>query len=195
MKEMSFWNSVIVFFWREESSLVLAMALLLAALLFHFHNKEERKGLINTVGFFFVCLTGQFVSGVLHAFEFTRGAEVLHEAFVIGGGIALIRLWGLLIFRVVLPAIRLSPPRITEDIFVILAYIAWGMEKKVLLCTVIAAGSNVVLNLIWIPAYGAKAAAVNTLISYVIFLTCLALTGRYAEELTSQMQPQAELIT
>ncbi len=75
------------------------------------------------------------------------------------------------------------------------AYIAWGMEKKVLLCTVIAAGSNIVLNLIWIPAYGAKAAAVNTLISYVIFLTCLALTGRYAEELTSQLQPQAELIT
>src|SRR5271169_1069646 len=129
MKEMSFWNSVIVFFWREESSLVLAMALLLAALLFHFHNKEERKGLINTVGFFFVCLAGQFVSGVLHAFEFTRGAEMLYEGFVIGGGIALIRLWGLLIFRVVLPAIRLSPPRITEDIFVILAYIAWGMVR------------------------------------------------------------------
>ena len=32
------------------------------------------------------------------------------------------------------------------------AYIAWGMEKKILVCTVVAAGSNVVLNLIWIPA-------------------------------------------
>jgi O-antigen/teichoic acid export membrane protein len=75
------------------------------------------------------------------------------------------------------------------------AYIAWGMEKKILLCTIVAAGSNIVLNLIWIPAYGAAAAAVNTLISYVIFLTCLILTGRYAEELTSQLQAQAELIT
>jgi O-antigen/teichoic acid export membrane protein len=75
------------------------------------------------------------------------------------------------------------------------AYIAWGMEKKILLCTIVAAGSNIVLNLIWIPAYGATAAAVNTLISYVIFLTCLTLTGRYAEELTSQLQAQAELIT
>src|ERR1035438_1900035 len=39
------------------------------------------------------------------------------------------------------------------------AYIAWGMEKKILICTGVAAGSNVVLNLIWIPAYGATAAA------------------------------------
>jgi len=63
------------------------------------------------------------------------------------------------------------------------AYIAWAMEKKVLLCTAIAAGSNVVLNLIWIPAYGATAAAVNTLVSYVIFLASLALAGWYASEL------------
>ena len=75
------------------------------------------------------------------------------------------------------------------------AYIAWGMEKKVLLCTIIAAGANIVLNLIWIPAYGATAAAVNTLISYAIFLTCLILTKRYAGELTSELHPQAGLIT
>ncbi len=63
------------------------------------------------------------------------------------------------------------------------AYIAWGMEKRTLLCTTIAAGSNIVLNLILIPAYGARAAAVNTLISYVILLAGLALAGRYAREL------------
>jgi len=63
------------------------------------------------------------------------------------------------------------------------AYIAWAMEKKVLLCTAVAAGSNVVLNLIWIPMYGATAAAVNTLISYVVFLASLALAGWYAAEL------------
>jgi len=53
------------------------------------------------------------------------------------------------------------------------AYIAWGMERKVLLCTVIAAASNVLLNVAEIPRYGAMAAAVNTLISYLIFLACL----------------------
>jgi O-antigen/teichoic acid export membrane protein len=74
------------------------------------------------------------------------------------------------------------------------AYIAWGIEKKVLVCTVVAAGSNIVLNLIWIPSYGAKAAAVNTLICYLIFLASLAVAGRSAKELTSQAEPVPELI-
>jgi O-antigen/teichoic acid export membrane protein len=63
------------------------------------------------------------------------------------------------------------------------AYIAWTMEKKVLTCTAISAASNVILNLIWIPTYGAKAAAVNTLVSYVIFLASLAVAGWYSTEL------------
>jgi len=63
------------------------------------------------------------------------------------------------------------------------AYIAWSMEKKVLACTAIAAACEVVLNLIWIPSYGATAAAVNTLISYVIFLASLAVAGWYSTEL------------
>lgn len=74
------------------------------------------------------------------------------------------------------------------------AYIAWGMEKKILICTVIAAGSDVLLNLIWIPAYGAKAAAVNTLISYAIFLGSLALAGRKAKELRVDAEPLPEMI-
>ena len=46
-----------------------------------------------------------------------------------------------------------------------------------------AAGSNIVLNLIWIPAYGATAAAVNTLVAYLILLTSLAVAGRFAKNL------------
>ncbi|HEY5994335.1 MAG TPA: mechanosensitive ion channel family protein, partial [Gallionellaceae bacterium] len=128
---MAFWNSLFGFFWREESTLVLVMALVLTAMLFHFHrdDKEERKTIANTLVVFLVCLVGQFVSGLLHAAEFTQGAEILREAFVIGSGIAIIRLWGLLIFRSVLPALKLSPPRITEDISVIVVYIAWGMVR------------------------------------------------------------------
>jgi len=74
------------------------------------------------------------------------------------------------------------------------AYIAWGMERRVLLCTTVAAGSNVVLNLVGIPRYGAMAAAVNTLISYVLFLAGLAWLGRRSAELGSRAQPQPELM-
>lgn len=125
---MSFWETAIQFFWRDEPLLVLVMALGLAFLLFHFH-KEERGSIINTLGFFFACLIGQFLSSLIHAMQFYMAASVLHEAFVIGGGIALIRLWGLLIFRIVLPRAHMTLPRITEDIFVIIAYIAWGMVR------------------------------------------------------------------
>ncbi|MGA2690078.1 MAG: oligosaccharide flippase family protein [Candidatus Korobacteraceae bacterium] len=68
------------------------------------------------------------------------------------------------------------------------AYLAWGMEKKLLLCTIIAAGSNVILNLIWIPIYGAAAAAANTLVSYVLYLVSLGFVARYAKELASSRQ-------
>lgn len=125
---MSYWDNVIQFFWREESLSVLIMTLGLAFLLLRFH-KEGRSSIINTTGFFFACLLGQFLSSLINALQFHIAAAVLHEAFIIGGGIALIRLWGLLIFRIVLPVARMKPPRIAEDIFVIIAYIAWGMVR------------------------------------------------------------------
>ena len=125
---MSFWDTTAQYFWREESLFVLVMALCLAFLLFHFHS-DERRSIVNTLGFFFACLLGQFISGLVQAMQFTTAAAVLHEAFVIGSGIALIRLWGLLVFRIILPFLRLKPPRIAEDFFVIIAYIAWGMVR------------------------------------------------------------------
>jgi O-antigen/teichoic acid export membrane protein len=73
------------------------------------------------------------------------------------------------------------------------AYIAWGMEKKVLACTAVAAGSNIALNLYGIPRYGATGAAVNTLISYAIFLACLAWAGREVSRTPANLEPEPEL--
>ena len=125
---MSFWNTAMQFFWREESLPVLAMTLGLAFLLFHF-LKEERKSVLNTLTFFFACLALQFVSGLIHALQFPSAAAVFHEAGLIGAGIAVIRLWGLLVFRILLPRLRVMPPRIAEDIFVIIGYAAWGLVR------------------------------------------------------------------
>ena len=125
---MHFWNTAFSFFWRDETLAVLVMVLGLAVLLLNL-RKEERKSVLNTLSFFFACLLGQFASSLIHAMEFTRASEILLEVFVIGSGIAVIRLWGQLLFRIVLPLFKLSPPRITEDIIVIIAYIAWGMVR------------------------------------------------------------------
>src|SRR5271166_3323718 len=58
------------------------------------------------------------------------------------------------------------------------AYIAWSMERKVLVCAVVAAASNVVLNWIGIPRYGAMAAAVNTVLSYFVYFLALVWAGK-----------------
>jgi len=120
---MSFWDSTIEFFWRAETLPVLVMAMGMVLLLLHF-RKEDHNSIINTMIFFLVCVAGQFVSSLIYALEFTKAATILYEVFIIGGGIAVIRLWGSLIFRIVLPMARLTPPRIAEDIFVIIGYIA-----------------------------------------------------------------------
>ena len=125
---MSFWENMIAYFGNDVSFPLLVMVLCIALVLFHF-RREERASLVNTVSFFLLCLFGQLVSALLHALEYVRAADVTHEVFVIGAGIAVIRLWGLLIFRIVLPAIKVTPPRITEDIFVIIAYVAWFMVR------------------------------------------------------------------
>jgi len=74
------------------------------------------------------------------------------------------------------------------------AYIAWGMEKKILVCTGIGAASNIVLNLAFIPSYGARGAAINTLLSYAIFLAALGFVGRTAKELATRTQPQIDAV-
>ena len=55
------------------------------------------------------------------------------------------------------------------------AYVAAGRERKTLVCVLLAAITNVVANLIWIPHYGMMAAAWTTLASYGVLLVAYAL--------------------
>ena len=125
---MKFWDNALDFFWGGESFPLLVMVFAIFVLLYYFRS-EDRASLNNTLGFYLACLVGQSVSGVVHAMEILRAADIMHEVFAIGAGIAVIRLWGQLVFRLALPAFKLTPPRITEDIFVIVAYVAWFMVR------------------------------------------------------------------
>jgi small-conductance mechanosensitive channel/CRP-like cAMP-binding protein len=116
------------FFWREESPYVVSAALLLAALLWHL-RPADRRSVGYTLGVFALCLMGQFAAGVLYARGLSAGAAAAHELFVIGSGVALIRLAGLCLFRALLPAAGIAPPRIVEDIIVILAYIGFVLAR------------------------------------------------------------------
>jgi small-conductance mechanosensitive channel len=123
-----FWHSTLEFFWRSATPYVVAIA---AALGFAAWRalKLERRLVRNTLGFFALCVAGQLSAALLHALGFSGAATTTYELFLIGAGVALIRLAGLFLFRVALPRLGLTTPRILEDILVILAYIAWVLVR------------------------------------------------------------------
>lgn len=116
------------FFWREESLFLLLLTFAVGLVLLRALG-EARAAVLNTLYFYLACLFAQFFSGLLHASKLEAVAAVVHEAALIGAGIALIRLCGLLVFRILLPRVRVTPPRIAEDMFVIIGYLAWGLVR------------------------------------------------------------------
>jgi O-antigen/teichoic acid export membrane protein len=71
------------------------------------------------------------------------------------------------------------------------AYISWGMEREVLVCTATSAITNIGLNVAFMPLYGAKAAAINTVVSYLVFLMSLMFVRRSA---LGRMAPESSLV-
>lgn len=69
------------------------------------------------------------------------------------------------------------------------AFLAWGLERRVLASTGAGAATNIVLNLVLIPAYGAWGAALNTLLSYGVLLFALYLAARTATEIGPRRPP------
>ncbi|MBX3667610.1 MAG: mechanosensitive ion channel [Rhodocyclaceae bacterium] len=116
------------FFWRDEVPWVLAFAAVLALVALR-AKAVQREAVAHTVGFFVLAVIGQFVAALLSALGFSMGGAVIYEMCLIGAGLALIRLAGLVGFRVVLARLALRMPLILEDILVILAYVAWGMVR------------------------------------------------------------------
>jgi small-conductance mechanosensitive channel/CRP-like cAMP-binding protein len=115
-------------FWQEASPYVMSAALLLVALLWRL-RPTDRRSVGYTLAVFTICLGGQFLAGVLDARGLKTVAVAAHELFVIGSGLALIRLAGMCLFRALLPAAGLRPPRIVEDIIVIVAYVGFALVR------------------------------------------------------------------
>ena len=122
------WRQSAAGFWHPEMPYLLAMAVVLGAVLYWF-RREDRSALYHTLGFYAASLVALWVSALVSAFGLPTGSAVLREAAIIASGIAIIRLWGLFIFRIAMRGIRLEPPRIVEDMLVMLGYVAWGLVR------------------------------------------------------------------
>jgi small-conductance mechanosensitive channel/CRP-like cAMP-binding protein len=114
---------------HSDLAWTLLAALALAIVLLRFRPPIERPVYLNTLYLFLAGLAGQIVGVVLGALAFSAAAGWVESLFRIVAAIALIRLGGLALFRVFLPAVGRVPPRIVEDLVVLVAYIVYGFAK------------------------------------------------------------------
>jgi hypothetical protein len=110
---------------NSELPWLMLLALVLAAVLLH-RRRHERKEYQNTLWLFLFGATGQLVAVAIHALGFPGAALAVHMVFRIVTAIALIRMLGFGFFRLLLPLLGRTPPRIIEDLTIIAAYVVYG---------------------------------------------------------------------
>ena len=114
-------SAALRYFWRVETPWLIALALALALLLVRL-RPAERATYANTLALFAMGILGQFAAGVIDAAGIVRVAEVVRAVFYVVASIALVRLGGFTLFRVLLPLARVRTPRIVEDLVITIAY-------------------------------------------------------------------------
>jgi small-conductance mechanosensitive channel len=119
-------NETLRQFWRPETPWLVGTAVVLVVLLSRF-RPLERASYVNTLIFFVLGMAGQFASASVEVMDYPRAAEVLFAVFTVVTSIALVRLCGFAIFRLLLPLVRLRTPRIVEDLVSAGAYIVLAL--------------------------------------------------------------------
>jgi O-antigen/teichoic acid export membrane protein len=144
------------------------------------HRVDERAHMLRTRVLLPLAGAGTLIAAAIAASRETLLTVEFGYQFLVAGPLLLLLAW--------------SIPFDFITSYLSNAYIAWGMEKKILLCTGIGAVGNIVLNLALIPGYGARGAAISTLLSYAIFLAALGFVGRTVAELSSGSEPGIEVV-
>src|SRR6476619_22088 len=77
----------------------------------------------------FLGIAGQAAAVTLLALELPRASSAVHTIFRILTAVALIRLFGFVLFRLLLPLAGKRPTRIVEDLAIVLAYVGYGLVQ------------------------------------------------------------------
>lgn len=104
---------------------VVAMVLALGAVLWWRLPAEQRPSVWHTLVFWAATVVVQLAGALAVELGEPRAGAILRDVGIVAGGLAVIRLWGFLAFRVLLPLVRIAHTRFLEDIVVSLAYLAW----------------------------------------------------------------------
>lgn len=113
--------------WHPAHINALLIATFLLAVLLR--ARPEGNFLRNTLVYVAFCGLTIIGTAISQWLGYSETATLLDGIAVLLLGLLVIRLAGLVIFRVALPALHLHPPRIMEDILLVLAYIIWGMVR------------------------------------------------------------------
>lgn len=105
---------------------LLVLALIIVASLWHW-RPQDHKAVAATLTFFLAALSGLALSKLLTALDAKTFGDGLYGLSVFAAGMATIRLFGLFLFRLVLPLCRISLLRILEDLAEFAGYCAWLM--------------------------------------------------------------------
>ena len=126
----TFLEDALTQFWRPDEPWLIVAGLGLWLLLRSLLPPGNKYVLKQTLAFFVLCILGQFGAALMHAMGWSMVAGTLSELSLIGVGIALVRFGGMLLFRTLLPRLRIETPRILEDITVIVGYGLLGLVRR-----------------------------------------------------------------
>ena len=114
--------------WHTDYLYAIGLIATTLTLLFK-HSNDRATILKNAFTFLGMAFFSALASFICYLLSLTLAARILNEIAVILIGLLALRAVGLCIFRIFLPHLSIQPPRILEDIMLVLAYIAWGMVR------------------------------------------------------------------
>ncbi|QZA79315.1 mechanosensitive ion channel [Deefgea tanakiae] len=117
------WFTLFASPWQDSAGFLL-VSFVLTMVLYVRHPSLRRTVLVWLFWLLFAA-----VIAVLPFAPDSAPAEIRHYALPFVAGLVVIRLLGLIFFRLFLPPFHLRPPRILQDILVTLVFVIWGMYQ------------------------------------------------------------------
>jgi small-conductance mechanosensitive channel/CRP-like cAMP-binding protein len=113
---------------RSDVPWLTLLALVVSGLLLRF-RPQERTVVLNTLWLFLAGVLGQAAAWALDLLGVPGAGTVMHTVFRIVSAIALIRLLGFALFRLLVPLVRQEPPRIIEDLAIVAVYVVYAFAQ------------------------------------------------------------------
>jgi small-conductance mechanosensitive channel/CRP-like cAMP-binding protein len=89
--------------------------------------RGERKAAMRAAIVYALSVLGLFVASALRAADYPVAARYARGIAILFAGVGVIQIASILVFRTLLPRLRLAPPRILQDVIFAVAVVVWGL--------------------------------------------------------------------